>query len=134
MASLSDQYENAVLNAILGDNRAPNMPGTVYVALFTSAPNDAGGGTEVSGNGYARVAVANSTANWPNASGGVKYNASLVTFPTATGSWGTVGWMALMDAETDGNIILHAELASTISPVTGNTPFFDLSSIVVSAD
>ncbi|MES2500135.1 MAG: hypothetical protein V4570_06350, partial [Pseudomonadota bacterium] len=63
MAALTDYAENKVLDAIL---RAQSLgaPATFYVGLFTSAPSDTGGGTEVSGGSYARVAVTSSLANW----------------------------------------------------------------------
>ena len=43
MAGKSDYLENKVLDHILG-NTAYTAPATLYFALFTSAPSDAGGG------------------------------------------------------------------------------------------
>ena len=33
-----------------------------------------------------------------------------VTFPTATASWGTVGWIGINDAATSGNLLYHTAL------------------------
>lgn len=98
--SKSDYLENAVLNHVLR-NTALTSPTTVYAALYTAAPTDAGGGTEVSGNAYARTAI---TFGAP--SGGVVSNSAAVTFPTASGgNWGTIVAMGVFDALTVGNLL-----------------------------
>ena len=53
MAAFSDYLENKVLGHVFGGT-AYTAPTTLYVALYTVAPSDTGGGTEVSGGGYAR--------------------------------------------------------------------------------
>jgi hypothetical protein len=53
--SFSDYLEDAVLDHVFR-NTALTSPTTVYVALYTATPSDAGGGTEVSGGSYARTA------------------------------------------------------------------------------
>ena len=65
----------------------------VYVALFTAAPSDAGGGTEVTGGSYARELAGLSEAT---GSGGTTSNAAEIAFTQATASWGTVTHIALM--------------------------------------
>ncbi len=64
-AALSDYLENKVIDDFLRAT-AYSPPATVYVALLTAAPNDTGGGTEVSGGNYARVAVTSATTAWNN--------------------------------------------------------------------
>ena len=54
MSSFTDYTENLVLNWVFTTNSA-TRPTAWYVGLFTAAPSDTGGGTEVSGSGYARV-------------------------------------------------------------------------------
>jgi len=104
MAEMSNYLENALINATLR-NTSYTSPTTVYVSLWTSDPTDAGSGTEVSGGSYARTAV---TFGAP--SNGVSTNNADVTFPTATGSWGTVGWIGINDASTSGNLLYHTAL------------------------
>jgi len=101
---MSNYLENALINATLR-NTSYTSPTTVYVSLWTSNPTDAGSGTEVSGGSYARTAV---TFDAP--SNGVTTNNADVTFPTATGSWGTVGWIGINDALTSGNLLYHTAL------------------------
>ena len=61
MSALSDHAENLILNFLMTSGTA-TRPTAWYVALYTVAPSDAGGGTEVSGNGYSRQTVAWDTA------------------------------------------------------------------------
>jgi hypothetical protein len=106
MAEMSNYLENALLNATLNATTY-TAPATVYVSLWTSDPTDAGSGTEVSGGSYARTAVSFATAS--GTSGNVLNDAD-VTFPTATASWGTVGWIGINDAATSGNLLYHTAL------------------------
>jgi hypothetical protein len=106
MAEMSNYLEVALLNATL-NGTTYTAPATVYVSLWTSDPTDAGSGTEVSGGSYARTAVSFATAS--GTSGNVLNDAD-VTFPTATASWGTVGWIGINDAATAGNLLYHTAL------------------------
>jgi hypothetical protein len=101
---MSNYLENALINVTLR-NTAYTAPTTVYVSLWTSDPTDAGSGTEVSGGSYARTAV-----TFAAPSNGVTTNDADVTFPTATASWGTVGWIGINDAATSGNLLYHTPL------------------------
>ena len=104
MAEMSNFLENALINATLRNTTYTSVA-TVYVSLWTSDPGDDASGTEVSGGSYARTAV---TFGAP--SNGVTTNSADVTFPTATGSWGTVGWIGINDALTSGNLLYHTAL------------------------
>ena len=106
MAEISNYLENAIINATLRNTTYTSVA-TVYVSLWTSDPTDAGSGTEVStsGTSYARTAV---TFGAP--SNGASLNSADVTFPTATASWGTVGWIGINDAATSGNLLYHTAL------------------------
>jgi hypothetical protein len=104
MAEMSNFLEDALINATLRNTTYTSVA-TVYVSLWTSDPTDAGSGTEVSGGSYARTAV---TFGAP--SNGVTTNSADVTFPTATASWGVVGWIGINDAATSGNLLYHSPL------------------------
>jgi hypothetical protein len=104
MAEMSNFLENALINATLRNTTYTSVA-TVYVSLWTSNPGDDASGTEVTGGSYARTAV---TFGAP--SNGVSTNSADVTFPTATASWGTVGWIGINDAATSGNLLYHTAL------------------------
>ena len=110
---------NAEKAAILDRETGKNPSATRYVALFTSSPTDAGGGTEVSGGAYARAAT--TAATWASASTttGATSNAAAVLFPTASSGWGSVTHFALMDAPTGGNILRWGPLTTTMSVTAG---------------
>lgn len=124
--SKSDFLENEILDHVLG-NAAYTAPTTLYFALYTVAPTDAGGGTEVSGNNYARVAVTNNATNFPAASGGMKQNGTAITWNQASGSWGTVVAVGILDGSS--NLLYWSTITSktvdlndTISiPINGLT-------------
>src|SRR6185312_16496996 len=88
-------------------------PTTLHVGLSTSAPTKTGGNiTEPVGKGYARVAVANTMANFPKASNGTKSNGTNITFPEATGAWGTMTHFVVFDAATGGNAVMYGALTN----------------------
>lgn len=136
MGSATSYFENLALDAILGTNKGASIPATVYVALFTTAPDDGGGGTEVSSTstGYARVAVTNNTTNWPAAAGGIKTNGATIQFPTATAAWGDVTHVAIYDSSTAGNMLLWGEVNTVVSPIATNAPYFAAGSFAVTCD
>jgi hypothetical protein len=104
MSEMSNYLENALINVTL---RATSYtaPTTVYVSLWTSNPNDDASGTEVTGGSYARTAV-----TFAAPSDGVTTNNADVTFPTATASWGTVGWIGINDSTSGPNLLYHTPL------------------------
>lgn len=134
MASGKTNYlESKLLDHVLGGT-VYTVPGTLYLALFTSAPGETGGGTEVSGGNYARVSITNNTTNWPNAVNGSKSNGVAFTFPQATADWGTVVATAIMDAATVGNMLYYGDLAQSKAINNGDTASFAIGSIVVAED
>lgn len=128
----SDYLENAILDHIFGGGNY-TRPATLYFALFTSAPSDAGGGTEVSGNAYARVAVTNNSTNFPAATSGSKSNGTSIAFPTATGSWGTVTHYGVFDAASAGNLLVHGALTASKVIENGDSPSWGAGEFVVTA-
>ena len=114
MAEMSNYLENAVINAVLR-NTSYTSPAAVYVGLYTSDPGEGNTGTEVSGGSYARTAV---TFGAP--SNGVSTNSASVTFPTATGTWGTVTHIGILDATTSGNLLCYTPLDASKSIASGD--------------
>jgi len=114
MAELSNYLENKLLDHIL-KNVSYTSPTTVYVGLFTNDPGDTGSGTEVSGGSYARKNLSVTTA-----SGGVVTSSADVTFDQATGNWGTITHIALFDAITSGNLLMHTALTTSKTIETGD--------------
>jgi hypothetical protein len=131
--SKSDFWENAILNGSLGGPQLP-LAANVFIALSTGVYSDAATGsalTEVTGAGYARVAVANNNTNWPSASAGQKSNGTVFTFAAAQANWGTVQAFYICDALTAGNILYGADLTTARTIATGDTASFAVGSITI---
>lgn len=124
MSSFSDYTEDAVLNHLFR-NVALTSPTTVYLALYTAAPTDAGGGTEVSGAGYARQ-----TIQFGAPSGGVISNTSAVSFTATGGNYGTVVAVGIFDALTVGNLLAWDGITSAVIN-DGDTLLFPIGDITV---
>ena len=113
--SLTNSFETSVLTWLLTNGTpSPARPTAWYLGLFTAAPGEAGGGTELSGSGYARQSIT-FTVSGNNAS-----NNAAIEFPTASGSWGTITHVAVFDASTSGNMIAYASLTASKTIDTGD--------------
>lgn len=145
MAAMSNYLENKVLDWLLrGQAFAP--PATIYLALMTSAPDDAGGGVEVAGGGYARVGVTSNLANWAGTQGagtttpssggsGTTSNNNVLTFPSPTGYWGLVSSIAVFDQPTGGNLLWSAQLTAARTIQAGDpAPSFPATTLTLQID
>lgn len=113
MSAFTDYLENKVLDHVFGGN-AYTAPVTLYLALYTAAPNDAGGGTEVSGTAYAREVVAFTVT------GDTASNTSAVEYATAGSTWGTVVAVGIFDALSAGNLLAYGTLTTSKLVDTGD--------------
>ena len=109
MSGFSDYLEDKVLEHVFGGN-AFTAPSTLYVALYTVAPSDTGGGTEVSGGAYARQ-TATFTVSGTNPT--TASNTAAIEYPTATANYGTVVAVGVFDALTSGNLLAYSTLTSS---------------------
>lgn len=109
MSSFTDYTETLVLTWLLTTDAA-TRPTAWYVGLFTTAPSDPGGGTEVSGNGYARKATGTMTIT---GTATTATNAAAIEFaPASGGNWGAITHAAIFDALTTGNMLAWAPLTT----------------------
>lgn len=130
MSNIATDAAHALLDAMFGSSHAAGFPNQYHVGLLTTPPNEEV--IEPAGNGYARVSVANTDANFGAAVGRQKTNATPIEFPTATGSWGMVGWYGLFSAATGGELLAWGALNMPISPDEGVTVAFQPGTLVVS--
>ena len=121
---------NLLLGLVFGKTTY-TPPTTLYCALFTVAPTAAGGGTEVVGNGYARVAVTNNTSNFPTPTAQSVSNANVVDFGTPTGTgWGTIVFGAWFDASSGGNMLYAGPFSPARSAPAGLDFFIPIAGFV----
>ena len=121
MAGFSDYLEGKVLDHVFGGT-AYTAPATLYVALYTVAPDDTGGGTEVTGGSYVRQTGAFTVSG---TSPTTATNAAAVEYPTATDNYGTVVAVGILDALTGGNLLAYANLDTSKPVTTGDVFRFD---------
>lgn len=90
-------------------------PTVLAFALFTAAPGEAGGGTEVTGGSYARAQRNPLDANWsaPTGGNGQTSNVADIAFAAPTANWGVVTHTAVFDAASAGNMLVYATLAQS---------------------
>jgi hypothetical protein len=124
MGSLTDFAEQALLDHVFnGAGQAYTPPTNIYLALCTADPTDAATGASMNecanSGSYARTEITVGAAS----SRRVTQDA-LVTFPQASGSWGTVTHWAIVDTNTygSGNVLAHGAFATGKPVVSGNTP------------
>ncbi len=129
--AFSNYTEQNVLDHLFGANTF-TKPASRFVALFTAAPGETGGGTEVAGNNYARVAAGNFTITAGNPS--TAANSSTLEFPAATGSWGTVTHCAIFDASTSGNLLAYATLTTSRTVGSGDVLRFLTGELEITLD
>jgi hypothetical protein len=104
----------------------PSVP-TWYLGLCLAPASKAGllrdannAVAEVTGGGYARVAIANNLTNFPAASWSQKTNGIAFTFPQPSGTWGLILSAFFADAPTGGNVWRHWDLVTPWTLVNGS--------------
>lgn len=145
MAAMSNYLENKLIDHIF--RGVPyTAPTTAYFALYTAAPSDSGGGTEVSTGGYARASLACNVTNWaatnaalstanPSAgTSGQTSNNSTVTFATPSLTWNTITHFGIFDALSGGNLLFWGALSASKLIQTGDAVTIQASQLVVQLD
>jgi hypothetical protein len=134
MGSFADFLELELLDHVFGA-AAYTAPATLYVALYTATPSDTGGGTEVTGGSYARVAVTNNATNFPAAAAGAKANGTAITFPSPTANWGVVVAFAILDAASAGNFLCWGAITPNKTVNNGDpAPSFAIGDLDITLD
>tara|TARA_R100000951_G_C2581348_1_gene162038 strand:+ start:351 stop:746 length:396 start_codon:yes stop_codon:yes gene_type:complete len=118
MSALSNYSENLILNWLMRGEGETSHPTSWHIALYTVAPNDAGGGTEVSGNGYSRQSV---TWDQATGTGGTTDNAGAASFTASGGNFGTIVAIGIHDASSGGNLLWHGALSTNKTVNDGDT-------------
>lgn len=127
MSALSDYAEKLALDWMMTTGAA-TRPTAWYVALYTAAPSDAGGGTEVAGNGYSRQAATFAAASSP---GGTTNNTGALSYTASGGDWGTVTHLGIFTAATGGNLLWYGSLSAPRIVNDGDTLSFAVGAVAL---
>lgn len=141
MSAFSNFLEGKIISHTLR-NVSYGVPyANLYIALFdatgSAAALEAGTLTgEITGGSYVRLQVGAATGLdfVDPVLTGVTSNASDFTFVTATANWGTVTYMAIMDAATVGNVLFHGTLSVAKTVNSGDTFKFNTGDLTVTLD
>lgn len=155
MSAQSDNFENKYIDwlfraqalGLAGSTAgAGSGPATLYISLKLAPDSDATQGAEVSGGGYARVAVTSSLANWAGTQGagstavssgtsGTTSNNNAITFPTPTGAWGQAVGFGVHDSLTGGTELYYGALAAPKTINNGDpAPSFAAGALTIQVD
>lgn len=125
MAALSDYAEKLLLDWAMTTGSA-TRPTSWFVALYTAAPSDSGGGTEVSTGGYSRQSVTFGAASSP---GGTTSNTNTVSFTASGANYGTVTHIGIFDNSSGGNLLWHGAMTASKTVNDGDTLEFSIGNI-----
>jgi hypothetical protein len=145
--SKSNTFENELLLLVYNNTNMANVgdatglrgsttAGSLYVALHTADPGEAGSQStsEISYTGYARVAVARSGSGW-TVSGNTVTNAAAVTFGACTAGSGTATYFSVGKESSGATVIIHSgALTASLAISAGITPAFAIGQLSVSED
>lgn len=135
--SKSNTFENDILQLLFnnvdiadigdaGGIQNSATAGSLYVALHTADPGEAGDATtnETAYTNYARVAVARTSGGW-TVSGNSVTNTAQVTFPQCGVTGATITYGSITTASSGASKILYSgALSSSLAVANQITPFF----------
>jgi hypothetical protein len=141
--SKSNTFENDLLLLIFNNTnislvgdatglRGSSAAGSLYLALHTADPGEAGDQTtsEATYTGYARVPVARTTAGF-TVSGNAASLAAAVDFPAGTGGSGTATHVSIGTSSSGaGKVLYKGALSPSIVTGNGVTPRVNAGQVV----
>jgi hypothetical protein len=132
MAGLTITGGQRILEHLLGKTAFP-MP-TIYIALTTTTPTAAAGGTEAAYTGYARKQTVGS--DWGAASAAspsISSNAAALSFALCTAGTSVAIGFELWDAASSGSRLAWGSLTAPLAISAGITPAFAIGQLTASA-
>ncbi len=115
MSGFSTYLDNLVIAKVFTgtDFATPSK----YMALFSSdtglEDNNPAAQQEVTGEGYARIALPNTMFSAPV--GGHTQNTETFEYNIALEDWGIISHMAIMDSVTSGNVIAYGVIRNSVT-------------------
>ena len=144
--SLANTFENDLMLLVFNNTNAANIgdatglrgsstAGSLYIALHTADPGEAGDQTtsEAAYTGYARVAVARTSGGFTVSANSVS-NAAAVTFGACTASSSTVTYFSVGVASSGASKILWSGSTNSLAVTAGVTPAFAIGQLSCSID
>lgn len=132
----NDFLRNSLLNHTFGKTPFTASEDLHFGLSTTPIADDGTGATEPIGGAYARLTIANNKTNWSTATGADNRvnNLTELTFPEATGAWGTITNFFISDAPTGGNILVSGTLETPKLIEVGDVARFPIGNISIAID
>jgi hypothetical protein len=143
MPGKSDVWETDILNYAFRGVAMPTLtsntaPASIWAALHSADPTDAGGGAELNYTSYARQAISRATGSWAapaDNSGSQRItNSNVISWPASTGGGSqTATHIGYWSAVTGGSLLYSEALtvAQTIT-VGGSAPSAAVGALTIS--
>lgn len=134
--ALSNYLEGKMADVILRGT-AFTSPGEVFLALFTSDPGEAGGGSETTYTNYSRVSCGATPSSAFTAidANGMTQNGNTIVFPAVGGvSPVTISHWAIFDSLTLGNMLLYGPLTASKTLDPTDVPSFPANALKITFD
>lgn len=130
MAALTDSAQQDLLDHICGEGlRNMTSPATLYLALHSADPGEAGTANELSGLGYARQAMTFGGATLADPS--VAATTDAQTFTASGGSW-SVTHVSIWSASTAGQALFHGAMTASKTVNDGDDLVFAIGAVTCS--
>lgn len=127
---------NATAIANIADNASASPLTSLYLALHTADPGEAGDQTtsEATYTSYARVAVLRNGTGWTTSANPV-VNAALIQFPQCTGGTNTITHVSIGTAVSGtGKILYSGALTASLSVSNLIQPQFSAGALTITED
>lgn len=115
---------NEVIDSIIANHAS------MWLGACLTMPTKSSNGTEPVGGSYARVEI-DMDAVFPAAASSETGNDELVSFPTSTGTWGSIVGYALWDASTGGDVLFWFPLTEAVLVESGRAITFPIDNIKI---
>lgn len=132
---MTNYLEKYIRALTYGNQLWAGKPSTFYLSLHTASPTDGtaaevlAANTEVSGKGYARIAIACNNSNWTIARNVVTNAAVISGGASATADWGTITHFGIYDAASRGNLLFYTAFSESKTISQYGSASFDAGTI-----
>lgn len=132
MSQMSDYLEGELVKHMFRTGSF-TKPAALHIGLFSVAPSDAGGGTEITGGVYPRAQLNPADANWSDqtAGNGQTSNLAQINFTSPASNLGQAVAMGIFDAATAGNLLFHKPITPKNLNSGAPAPYFAIGDIVI---
>jgi hypothetical protein len=103
----------------------------LYVALYTVAPGETGGGTEVTGGSYQRQPIMFGATSSDVDAYKCSNTTADILFPISTAPWGTIVAFAILNAYTGGSMLYYGTVGTQKAVASGEQAKIAIGALII---